>query len=117
MFIGELAGERVATAFVGVRNHHVVAVGGELARNRGADAGTGRRGDECHPAFSVMFIPRRHFCLRLIRFEPGDHVLAEFFQPTQAAPGEQGEADAIDVDRREFEQPGEAMIPIAGYRH
>ena len=56
VFIGELPGERGAAALMGVRNHHVVAVGGELARNRGADAGTGRRGDECHPPFSIAFV-------------------------------------------------------------
>ena len=118
VLIGELLGERAATAFMGIRYHHVVVVGGEAARNRGADTGTGRRGDECHPAFSVLFVSFRHLvCLHLIRLEPGDHMLAEFFQPTQAASGEQGEADAIDVDRREREQPGEALIPIAGYRH
>ena len=64
VLVGQLAGERAATAFMGVRNHHVVAVGGKPARNRRADAGAGRRGDQRHPALCVMFVLRRHLaCL------------------------------------------------------
>ena len=60
VFVGQLLGERAAAPFMGVRDHHVVAVGGEPTGNRGADAGTGRRGDEGHPAFSVVFAMRWH---------------------------------------------------------
>ena len=33
VFVGELLGEGAAAAFMGVRDHHVVAVGGEPAGN------------------------------------------------------------------------------------